>query len=431
MPMAHATGVGPRVDAGHRALAAAALAFGTVASVLGVIAAIRHFPRGLWVAALVAAAVAWAWHGLVRRGSERVVSLGFAVALEAAAVVVLVARDPLSTIIVVACAAGAVYCAREALPSRVSLPPAERPRRPVLIFNPRSGGGKAARYRIADEARRRGIAAIEMPMDTTLETTVEVLLADGADAIAMAGGDGSQAVVAAIAAREDIPYACIPAGTRNHFALDLGVDRDDVVGALDAFVNGGERIVDLAEVNGRVFVNNVSLGLYGDAVQRPGYRDAKLRTMLDVLPAAAGPRADAVRMNWRDSDGFAHGAGLGVLVSNNAYRLGQLVGSGTRPHLDGGRLGVAVMESGHWLQRGMVRQWSPRSIEVDAADAVPAGIDGEAELLTPPIRFVSRPHALRVRIARHHPGCSPSAGVPSDMWLGLRTLARMAARGTR
>ena len=84
----------------------------------------------------------------------------------------------------------------------------------------------------------------------------------------MAGGDGSQAVVAAIAAELDLPYACVPAGTRNHFALDLGVDRDDVVGALDAFVDGGERVVDLAEVNGRVFVNNVSLGLYAEAVQR-------------------------------------------------------------------------------------------------------------------------------------------------------------------
>ena len=76
----------------------------------------------------------------------------------------------------------------------------------------------------------------------------------GADALAMAGGDGSQAVVAKVAAELDLPYACIPAGTRNHFALDLGVDRDDVVGALDAFVTGaGERRVDLAEVNGQVF----------------------------------------------------------------------------------------------------------------------------------------------------------------------------------
>ena len=95
----------------------------------------------------------------------------------------------------------------------------------------------------------------------------------------MAGGDGSQAIVAAMAAEAGLPYACIPAGTRNHFALDLGVDRDDVVGALDALVDGRERRVDLAEVNGRVFVNNVSLGVYAEAVQREGYREAKLRTI--------------------------------------------------------------------------------------------------------------------------------------------------------
>lgn len=268
-------------------------------------------------------------------------------------------------------------------------------------------------------------------MDRSLEATVEEQLSRGADAIAMAGGDGSQAVVAAIAARESIPYACIPAGTRNHFALDLGVDRDDVVGALDAFVDGGERIVDLAEVNGRVFVNNVSLGLYGDAVQRPGYRDAKLRTMLEVLPETAGPDGDRPRINWRDSDGLAHEGGMGVLVSNNAYRLGQLVGSGTRPHLDDGCLGVAVMESGHWLHRGLVRQWTPRSIEVDGTATVPAGIDGEAALLTPPIHFASRPSVLRVRIARHHPGCSPSAGLPTGIAPAVGMLARIALRGTR
>ena len=112
----------------------------------------------------------------------------------------------------------------------------------------------------------------------------------------MAGGDGSQAIVAAVAAELDLPYACIPAGTRNHFALDLGVDRDDVVGALDAFVEGGrERRVDLAEVNGRVFVNNVSLGVYAEAVQRSGYRDAKLRTLLDTVPDALGPSGAGAR----------------------------------------------------------------------------------------------------------------------------------------
>src|SRR5205823_9916014 len=117
---------------------------------------------------------------------------------------------------------------------------------------------------------KRGIEPVELHMGEDLRVLVRCAIGNGADALAMAGGDGSQAIVAEEAAAHGLPYACIPSGTRNHFALDLGVDRDDVVGALDALVSGGERRVDLAEVNGRVFVNNVSLGLYAEAVQRPG-----------------------------------------------------------------------------------------------------------------------------------------------------------------
>ena len=159
----------------------------------------------------------------------------------------------------------------------------------MLFYNPRSGGGKAAAFDLPEQARKRGIEPIELTPGTDLEVLVSEAVADGADGLAMAGGDGSQAIVAAIAAEHGLPYACVPAGTRNHFALDLGVDRDDVVGALDAFVDGGERVVDLADVNGRVFVNNVSLGLYAEAVQRHGYRDAKLRTIMDTVPDALGP----------------------------------------------------------------------------------------------------------------------------------------------
>ena len=167
-------------------------------------------------------------------------------------------------------------------------------------------------------------------------------VAEGADAVAMAGGDGSQAVVAMVAAELDLPYACIPAGTRNHFALDLGVDRDDVVGALEAFVDGGERRVDLAEVNGQVFVNNVSLGLYAEAVQREGYRDAKLRTILDTLPEVLGPEGEGLDLRWTGPGGHEHSSGAAILVSNNRYRLGSAVGSGTRPRIDDGLLGVTV-----------------------------------------------------------------------------------------
>ncbi|MET0147062.1 MAG: diacylglycerol kinase family protein [Ilumatobacteraceae bacterium] len=183
----------------------------------------------------------------------------------------------------------ATEAARRAFRLHVALPPADPPSRAVVVWNPRSGGGKAAAAHLDVEARARGIEPIQLRPGDDLLVLVRDAVARGADALAAAGGDGTQALVAGIAAEHDLPFACIPAGIRNHFALDVGVDRNDVVGALDAFVHGGERRVDLAEVNGRVFVNNVSLGLYAKAVQQPGYRDAKVRMMLDTVPEFAGP----------------------------------------------------------------------------------------------------------------------------------------------
>lgn len=142
------------------------------------------------------------------------------------------------------------------------------PRRPLLFVNPRSGDGAAGRAGLADRARDRGITVVVLGPGHSLTTHVDDAIGEGADALGMAGGDGSLAVVAAAAAAHDLPFVCVPAGTRNHFALDLGVDRHDVVGALDAFTDGVETRIDLAEVNGRAFLNNVSLGIYGDAVRQ-------------------------------------------------------------------------------------------------------------------------------------------------------------------
>ena len=287
------------------------------------------------------------------------------------------------------------------------------PQRPVLFYNPKSGGGKAERFSLAEEARARGIEPVELGPPWDLEALVRDAVAGGADGLAMAGGDGSQAVVAAIAAELSLPYACVPAGTRNHFALGLGVDRDDVVGALDAFVDGGERRVDLAEVNGRVFVNNVSLGLYADAVQREGYREAKLRTILDTVPEVLGPDAAGLDLRWTGPGGHAHRSGAAILVSNNRYRLGRAVASATRPRIDDGLLGItvagAVTGSGHDGRRPQRpwREWTAPHFEVDADHPVAAGIDGEAVQLEPPLRFIIRAGVLRVRIAHQHPGASP------------------------
>jgi diacylglycerol kinase family enzyme len=303
----------------------------------------------------------------------------------------------------------------------------------VLFYNPKSGGGKAEKFHLAEEARARGIEPIELKLGTDLEQLVRGAVADGADALSMAGGDGSQAVVAMVAAEQGLPYACIPAGTRNHFALDLGVDRDDVVGALDAFVGGRERRVDLAEVNGRVFVNNVSIGLYAEAVQREGYREAKLRTILDTLPEALGPEGRGLDLRWTGPGGADHSSGAAILVSNNRYRLGRAVGSGTRPRIDDRLLGIAVASSpgeGRRLIERPWEEWTTPAFEVDAEGPIAAGIDGEAVTLDAPLRFRILPAALRVRIAAAHPGASPSAAMPEGAWETVRALARIAATGT-
>jgi diacylglycerol kinase family enzyme len=404
------------------------------AVVAAIVVFVALFPRGLTVLACLVLAALALWEGAQRRGAARIVLYAAgALLLVGAVVLVIVEGKPLANVLVIVAFLAALAAARKAFAVHVQLPRAKTPEHPVLLYNPRSGDGKAARFHLADEAERRGIEAVQLSPGDDLEQLVRDAIERGADALAMAGGDGSQAIVAKVAAEYDLPYACIPAGTRNHFALDLGVDRNDVVGALDAFVDGGERRVDLAEVNGRVFVNNVSLGLYAEAVQRAGYREAKLRTLLNTVPDVVGPQAEPPALSWKGPDGRE--SGTAILVSNNRYRLGRAISSGTRPRLDAGTLGVSVFlpteeDQAHHGRASMSwRQWSAPSFEIDAPGPVPAGIDGEATKLDPPLRFRTRPGALRVRIAPNHPGVSPSALEPDSPWHTVVTLARFAASG--
>jgi len=399
--------------------------------VLAVVVGVQGFPRGLSVLACVAVALVAAWWALVHRGAARIVGAAVAGVLLAGAVVLVVLEGRvLADALIVAGLLVSVAAASMVFAVHTQLPIASPPKRAVLFYNPKSGGGKAERFHVADEARARGVEPVELHLGDDLGTLVRDAIENGADALGVAGGDGTQAIVAAIAAERGLPYVCVPAGTRNHFALDLGVDRDDVVGALDAFTKGGERVVDLAEVNGRVFVNNVSLGVYAEAVQSAGYRDAKLRTLADTVPTVLGPGGEGLDLRWTGADGREHKTGAVVLISNDPYRLGHVLGSGTRPRLDAGILGITVAgEDAAGGAHKPVEEWSAPSFEVRSDGPVAAGIDGEAVKLDPPLRFHTRPQALHVRIAPQHPGASPSATMPEGPWDTVRKVVRIAFHG--
>jgi diacylglycerol kinase family enzyme len=306
---------------------------------------------------------------------------------------------------------------------------------PVLIMNLRSGDGKARRFRLEQECAARGIVPVILHPGDDLIRLAETAAAAGAPAIGIAGGDGSQAAVAGVAARHGIPFVCVPAGTRNHFALDLGLDRADVLGALDAYDDRVERVIDLAEVNGRTFVNNCSLGLYARVVQSPQYREAKLRTMAGLLPDLIGPAAAPMDLRFSGPDGTSFRTAHLILVSNNPYQLAHPGGRGTRQHLDTGRLGVVTAQVADAAEArrfmmlelaGQVarfpgwREWSADRFVVESAGPVEVGVDGEALVLQPPLIFRSRPAALHVWLPRSAVRLSPAARA-------VRLLARSTA----
>lgn len=375
--------------------------------------------------ACAAGALGAGWHAAGHR-RHRVALMAAAILLLAAMVAVLLdsRRDAVLAAAVLVFAAASLVSARVALRHGVTerrdavavpVPAADHP---VLLVNPHSGEGKAQRSGLLAAATARDVETIELGPGDDLEALAEQAVARGADVLGMAGGDGSQAVVASVAARHDLPMVCIASGTRNHFAADLGVDRHDVPAGLDAFGDALERRVDLGQIDEgdgrqRTFVNNVVLGVYGRAVQREQYRAAKGSTTMDVLQEFAGPEAFDLR--FLGPDQAPHPQPDLVFVGNNPYRLASLAGLGTRPRLDAGHLGIVTVRIEHpnqlselaaleLVQRphrfGGWTEWVASEFVVDSGAPIEAGIDGEAALLTPPVRFRVAPGAVRVRTAR-------------------------------
>ncbi|MFF7412909.1 diacylglycerol/lipid kinase family protein [Streptomyces lydicus] len=318
--------------------------------------------------------------------------------------------------------------------------PVAAARRPYLIVNPRSGGGKASRFRIAERARELGaqVLLLDPSRPQDLVAVARRAVDDGADLLGVAGGDGTQAVVAGVAAQSGVPFLVVPAGTRNHFAMDLGLDREDPSAALEALTDGVELRVDLGYAGERAFVNNVSFGAYAALVQDPAYRDDKVGTVVRILPEFlarhAGPelvvRAGLLTVDRPDA----------VLVSNNPYQVDDPAGLGRRAQLDSGLLGVLAARAETPAEtvarlrggqpHGLTNLATSEGVVVDVVDAevavVPVGLDGEAVTLPTPVRCRISPGTLRVRVPRHRPSVAHTGRPPG--WGAIRRVASAVGR---
>lgn len=257
-----------------------------------------------------------------------------------------------------------------------------------LLINPRSGKGGPTPEELRDEAVQRGIEARILGEG---DEAAELARAAEAEALGMAGGDGSLAPIAEVAMERDLPFVCIPFGTRNHFARDLGIDRDDPIAALDGF-RGSERRIDVGRVGGGAFLNNVSLGAYASLVhRREGHRRrrnafARLRALLLTARAREplGLTIDGERVDAQVA-----------LVSNNEYTL-DVFSLGERERLDEGRLHLylaAGWRFSEWEERAAT------SLTIDAArHRIKAAVDGEPAAFETPLEFSIDPQALRVLV---------------------------------
>ncbi|HUC57635.1 MAG TPA: diacylglycerol kinase family protein [Streptosporangiaceae bacterium] len=383
--------------------------------------------------------VACAYWFLSHRGLVRWLALAVAV-LAPVAVNVLFARHGVLWVALVVLAAllAAVAIAKAAMGTvRTALPRREhrasRPEHAFLIMNPRSGGGKVGKFGLKEKAEDLGakVAFIDGPGEVDVAALAEQAVADGADLLGVAGGDGTQALVAGVAAKHSLPFLCISAGTRNHFALDLGLSREDPAAGLEALTDGVERRIDLGLIGERTFVNNASFGVYAEIVRSPAYRDDKRGTTLQMLPDLMRDDGEQNKLT-ASANGIEIRAPQAVLVSNNPYELSDIAGLGRRERLDRGTLGLIAVKVDNAAQAiGLVRAGpaaagltvlTAREVVIGSAEpSIPVGIDGETVLLPAPVHCSIQPGALRVVVPRHSPGVP--AARPALNWGRLAHLA--------
>jgi len=422
------------------------LLVGVAIVILAVFAGLKSLTMLAVGLAAAAVSLAAAFLFLSQRGIRRWLSLVVFVLAPVAVIVVFAFRDLLWVAVASAVAwLLATVTARWALagdpadwrmPEHTAEPPA---RHPYLIMNPKSGGGKVEKFDLKRKAEDLGaeVFLIGGPEPVDVAHVAREAVAQGADLLGVAGGDGTQALVAGVAAEHGLPFVVITAGTRNHFALDLGLDREDPPACLGALSDGVEVRVDLGMINGQVFVNNASFGAYAEVVETPAYRGDKLKTTLDLLPDLLQGHRGA-RLSAR-ADGTEIRSPQALLVANNPYGTGDIAGLSRRARLDRGVLGVVGVKVRSARQavdlvRGRhatgLSVLATKEIEISAdAARIPVGIDGEAVSVSTPVTCTISPSALRVWVPRERPGVP--APKPPVNWARLRHLAGPQIHGSR
>jgi diacylglycerol kinase family enzyme len=368
------------------------------------------------------------WWALTERALRRVIGAAGGIVGVGAMAFAVIGPTPhgdqfvLHLVAVVVLLTGALACGRSALaltlhrsaehePKTVA-----RPQHPVLICNPWSGGGKVEEFGLAKVAKDMGVEVVMLAHGLDLEKLARDAIDRGADCLGMAGGDGSQALVASIAVEHDLPFVCVSAGTRNHFALDLGIDRNDPRLSLEAFRDGIERRIDYATVGDRLFVNNVSLGIYATIVQQEGYRDAKAETTKALLPEMLGRTEEPFDLQFTDPEGTEVDGAFLIQVSNNPYVLGVTLDAAQRRRLDTGTLGVVAISASTGREAAQVFAlsalgqrrrssfWHEFAIEQfeirSRSGKAYAGIDGEAVEIEAPLNFHIHQRGLRLLVAQ-------------------------------
>ncbi len=261
--------------------------------------------------------------------------------------------------------------------------------RGTLFVNPNSGADSPSVDELASVAAELGISVHVLRQGDDL---VDLARSAQADVLGMAGGDGSLGAVAQVAIERDLPFVCVPWGTRNHFANDAGLPADDPLRAVAAF-RGTERRVDVGRVEDRIFLNNVSLGVYGRLVHRRERRRRRDEAFARLRALATSVWTDLRWTRRFRVDGQPIRASV-VLVANNEY-IDALTARGARERLDGGSLALYAargIRRLHWTER------TAQQFRIESGHPMHAAVDGEPALLASPLELRVDPGALRLLV---------------------------------